>query len=216
MADADPKDGLDVEALGKLYKSGFADLDEHFVMLQDLMVKTVGGRLKAVEECDEEEAEEDDAEGDEEESDGEEADGDAPQILECEDEDEFEEVMRVLGLQSVTVTETGDLRLPNGSLAAHRDVAYIYRQRGVRKDADQLALAGPKKQKRAQLMLSNGGSGCLKIAMSKSQQKKEGKFIIAVLREKNKQHMRQGVTNNIFSRSATKIRTGRGDCSNGR
>merc|ERR1711903_431166 len=101
--------------------------------------------------------------------DEEEEDSDADEVVECENEDEFEEVMRVLGLQPVTITDTGDLRLPNGSIAAHRDVSYIYRQRGTR--TDQVALAGGRRNaKRSQLMLGNAAtSGCLKIAMSKRQ-----------------------------------------------
>lgn len=32
------------------------------------------------------------------------------EIVECDDEEEFEEVMRILGLQQATVLENGDLR----------------------------------------------------------------------------------------------------------
>merc|ERR1719162_1963528 len=50
MCEANPKDGLDVEALAKLYESGLADLDNHFKMLQDLLVKRKPKELKAVQE----------------------------------------------------------------------------------------------------------------------------------------------------------------------
>lgn len=163
---------------------------------------------------DDEENEDEDLEEDEEEE-----DSDADEVVECEDEDEFEEIMRVLGLQPVTLTDTGDLRLPNGSVATHRDVSYIYRQRGTR--TDQVALAGngnPRWQKRAQLMLGNAAtSGCLKIAMTRRQEAREGKRIIAVLRERQHYEMRLGIAHNtVNQRMKTRIRTGRGDCSNGR
>lgn len=214
MCKVDPKDGLDVVALGKLYESGLADLDEHFTMLQDLLVKNRKKPLKAVEENDEE----DEDEAEEIDEDGESEEGDEDEVVECEDEDEFEEVMRVLGLQQMTILDNGDLKLPNGSVAVHRDVSYIYRQRGQRMDpSDKLAIAGEKKpwKRRAQLMLSNGTAGCLKIAMSQRQEAKEGKRIIAVLRRQSIEHLRIGMTGNRHA-TATKIRTGRGDCSNGR
>jgi len=214
MCEADPKEGFDVEALGRLYESGLAVLDEHWKMLQELLVKRKAKPLKAIVEEDE------DAEGSESE-DGEDGsdDEDAPDVVECEDEDEFEEVMRILGLQAVTITETGDLRLPNGSVATHRDVSYIYAQRGVRPDAKQLALqgGGSKTMKRAQLMLSNAGSGCLKMAVSQRQEARQGKMIIAVLKRKNFYEMKLGMHANVINKAGkTKIRTGRGDMSNGR
>jgi len=217
MGNADPKEGLDLEGLRKLYADGFADLDAHFRILQDLLVKK-HKKLKAVEEedeGDEEDAEEEDGEDDgDDEEDGED-DGEEDEVVECDDEDEFEEVMRVLGLQKVNITATGDLQLPNGSIAAHRDVSYIYRQRGVR--TDQVALQGSKRlQKRAQLMLSNSSAGCLKMAVSKRQEGREGKRIIAFLRTKHTKEMRLGITMNTVNRNPGKIRTGRGDCSNGR
>lgn len=219
MCEADPKDGLDVEALSKLYAAGFADLNEHFGMLQDLLIKTKKKSLKVVEEgdedqADEEEVDESDPERDKEEGDSE--DDEEDEILECEDEDEFEEVMAILGLQAVTITPEGDLRLPNGSTAAHRDVSHIYKQRGVR--MDQMAITSTRNAKgRSQLMLSNGTSGCLKIAVSRRQEAKEGKRIIAVLRERAYNEMRLGMAQNILQkRQRTKIRTGRGDMSNGR
>merc|ERR1719221_235344 len=141
MCEVEPEEGLDVEALGKLYAAGLADLDQHFSTLQDLIVKRRRTPLTVVDEEgdegeDEEEVGEEDGEGDEEED-----DDDADEVLECEDEDEFDEVMRVLGLQPVTILPTGDLRLPNGCVATHRDVQHIYRQRGVRMDQNQLAIA---------------------------------------------------------------------------
>jgi len=213
MADADPKDGLDVTALAKLYAGGFADLNEHFAMLQDLLIKSKKKPLKAVQEEDENE---DDNEEDEDED--AESGGEEDEIVECEDEDEFEEVMRVLGLHSVTITESGDLRLPNGGTACHRDVSYIYRQRGVRNT--ELALSsGPKKLRRAQLMLSGDsrGGNCDKVAISQRQEAREGKRIIAVLRRRQTEYMRLGITHNTaLQHNKSHIRTGRGDCSNGR
>merc|ERR1712070_482024 len=69
MGGAEPKDGLDVEALAKLYADGFADLDDHFKVLQDLLVNKAKAKkpLKPVQENDEEDAEESEEEGDEDE-----------------------------------------------------------------------------------------------------------------------------------------------------
>jgi len=220
MADVDPEEGLDVEALGRLYADGFADLDEHFTMLQELLVKRRRKPLKVVEEGDEDEdeADEESEEEEEPETDEEEADEeDGDQIVECEDEDEFEEVMKILGLQPVTILDNGDLRLPNGNVATHRDVQYIYRQRGVRPDQLALSAGNSKPLRRSQLMLSNSTAGCSKIAMSRRQEAKEGKRIIAVLRQKQYHEMRMGLQTNMIQNSKRKtIRTGRGDMSAGR
>merc|ERR1740117_2220860 len=121
MCEANPKDGLDVEALFKLYEGGFADLDEHFKMLQDLLCKPKAKVLKAVEEGDED-AEDDEEDDDDDDEDGESEDDEGDDLIECEDEDEFAEVMRVLGLEAVSITDAGDLRLPNGRTVCHRDV----------------------------------------------------------------------------------------------
>jgi hypothetical protein len=219
MCEANPEEGLDVEALGKLYAAGLADLEQHFATLQDLIVQRKKKPLAIVEEEDDEgdvgdeEVEEEDDEGDEEED---EEDGD--EIVECEDEDEFDEVMRIFGMQAVSINENGDLRLPNGCVATHRDVQHIYRQRGARMDQSQIAMyKGANVQKRSLLMLSNSTAGCLKIAMTHRQETKEGKRIVAVLREKQYQDMRMGIRNTMLQgKHRTKIRTGRGDMSAGR
>merc|ERR1711879_47856 len=92
-------------------------------------------------------------------SDGEDADSDSEtEVVECEDEEEFEEVMRILGLQPAKLDDNGDLRLPNGVVAAHRDVAHIYRQRG--QHFGQLATIPQKsKSKHCALMMSSSESG---------------------------------------------------------
>jgi hypothetical protein len=227
MCEVNPKDGLDVEALGKLYASGLADLDEHFKMLQELLIKRKKKPLKAVLEEDEDDDDEADGEGaesdgeDDDDEEGDESEDDEDEVVECEDEDEFEEVMRVLGLQRVTVTDTGDLRLPNGSVATHRDVSYIYRQRGVRPDQQQLQAAQTGKSKhmrRAQLMLSAAGSGNVKMALSQRQEARQGRMIIAILRNKHNKEFQLGMSMNVVNKAikGTKIRTGRGDMSNGR
>lgn len=211
MASADPDEGIDVKGLEKLYTDGFADLDAHFKMLQDLLVQKHKRPMQTVEEGDED-AEDDDDEGEESEEEDEEVD----EVLECDDEDEFEEVLRVLGLQKVQIDDNGDLRLPNGATACHRDVSYIYKQRGVRQT--DIVLSGPRKTARAQLMLTNSSSGCQGMAISRRQEARQGKQILAILRSKQHYEMRLGMTqgNLLQKRNATKIRTGRGDCSNGR
>jgi len=160
MAGADPEEGVDAEALESLYAGGLADLDAHFVVLQDLLMRKLAGRRggrrmkvggatgllgkskdKIVEDEETEDDEEEDGDEDSDEEDDEEDGSDtSAEILECEDEDEFKEVMRVLGLQPATLMDNGDLRLPNGHVAVHREVAHIWKQRGTR--TGQLALPG--------------------------------------------------------------------------
>lgn len=193
QAGADPKEGLDMEALAQLYAEGFADLEEHFQVLEDILAKKLSNKnaltglapRKEVQEDDEDDEDEDDEEEDDAESSG-------TEIVECDDEAEFEEVMRVLGLQPATVLDNGDLRLPNGMVAANRDVAHIWKQRGSR--VGPLALAGGRsgvKSVRAHLMLANDAAG--RVELTKREQKREGKRVIAVLKEKNKQEMRLGI-----------------------
>jgi len=219
MAGAKPKDGLDAEDLNKLYEGGFADVNEHFKVLQDLLVKKtkkahedMKNDLKTVKEEDEDE--------DSDEEDGESEEDNDHDVLECEDEDEFQEVMRVLGLQPVSLTETGDLRLPNGNIAVNRDVSYIYKQRGARADAITLAGHSSRPDRhRSQLMLGNSpnANGSMKIAMTKRQEARDKRMIIAVLRKQSTEYMRLGEKHNTaLQKNKARIATGRGDCSNGR
>eukprot|EP00931_Biecheleriopsis_adriatica_P079315 TRINITY_DN5271_c0_g1_i1.p1 TRINITY_DN5271_c0_g1~~TRINITY_DN5271_c0_g1_i1.p1 ORF type:complete len:559 (-),score=124.41 TRINITY_DN5271_c0_g1_i1:156-1775(-) len=214
----DPRRGLDYEALGQLYAEGFADLDEHFSVLQDLLAQKLSSR-KAASQLrkvkDEKQEDEEDDEGSEEGSDDD-GDSSGTEIVECDDEAEFEEVMRVLGLQPATVLDNGDLRLPSGMIAVNRDVAYIWKQRGTR--CDQLAVAGgtrSSKRVRAQLMLSNGSSG--KAEFTKREMKREGKRVIAVLKEQQKAAMKLGMQMNVIQKGKPqKFRTLTGDASGGR
>ncbi|CAK9045424.1 unnamed protein product [Durusdinium trenchii] len=217
QAGADPKEGLDMEALAQLYAEGFADLEEHFQVLEDILAKKLSNKnaltglapRKEVQEDDEDDEDEDDEEEDDAESSG-------TEIVECDDEAEFEEVMRVLGLQPATVLDNGDLRLPNGMVAANRDVAHIWKQRGSR--VGPLALAGGRsgvKSVRAHLMLANDAAG--RVELTKREQKREGKRVIAVLKEKNKQEMRLGMQmNSVLKGRPKKFRTLMGDASGGR
>jgi len=227
-AGVEPKEGLDAEALGSLYDAGLADLDAHFAVLRDLLAQKLRKRGQAAREAQladiaegagedgasESEDDEDGGEDGEEESD---SDADSAEVLECEDEDEFEEVMRVLGLRPATLDDNGDLRLPNGAVAAHRDVAHIWRQRGVR-TGGQLAVRGGARPgpRRMNLMLSNSPAGADKVAMSQRAHAREGKRIIAVLRAKNHEYMKVGMNNNRLQTKTRKIRTGFGDASGGR
>jgi len=137
-------------------------------------------------------------------------------VVECDDEDEFEEVMRILGLKAASVLPNGDLRLPSGVVAANRDVAYIFKQRG--NHSNQLMLAGgSSKSKRCPLMLSNSPSGAVALALTHRQQAREGKKIIAVLRHQQHEQMRLGMRQNLLRiKRRTKIRTQFGDASGGR
>lgn len=73
-----------------------------------------------------------------------------PIIHEVEDEAEFERLRKAYGLKKASVTPTGNLQLPNGSVATHRDLHYVFRQRGQRADPADL-----ERQRRARKALAN-------------------------------------------------------------
>mmetsp|Transcript_72413 Transcript_72413/g.151122 ORF Transcript_72413/g.151122 Transcript_72413/m.151122 type:complete len:181 (+) Transcript_72413:128-670(+) len=173
-------------------------------------VSREGGRDEGGGREDEEE-EEDDEEGDEEDS-----DSDSTEILECDDEDEFEEVMRILGLQKVQVLETGDIRLPSGKVAVHRNVAHIYKQHLGR--FSDLVVANNNNSKatrgRPVLALSNGAAS--QINMSQRERTKENRKVIAVIKKQARSDLWLGMKANKMQRKCLKIRTGMGDASGGR
>eukprot|EP00927_Polykrikos_kofoidii_P025652 TRINITY_DN23005_c0_g1_i1.p1 TRINITY_DN23005_c0_g1~~TRINITY_DN23005_c0_g1_i1.p1 ORF type:complete len:560 (-),score=136.81 TRINITY_DN23005_c0_g1_i1:141-1694(-) len=217
ISGAKSHEGLDEEMLAAVYEGGIANLDAHFAILQELLSKRKPKAKK--EEAAKKEGEESEGEDEEDDESDDGSEGDT-EVVECEDEDEFEEVMRVLGLQQVTMTPTGDLKLPSGIVATHRDVQHIYQQRGRRLDAQQLAeyksAHSGSLHKRAQLMLSNAPAGCM-VAVSKRQEAREGKRIVAVLKRKQGDEMRLGLQKNILQTNRkTKIRCGMGDHSGGR
>jgi len=218
QAGANPDVGLDVEELGKLYKAGLADLEEHFSILQDLLSKKLEAKKnKGKSRGSTEEPEEEEEDAEEEESDEEDdVDSECTEVVECEDEDEFEEVMRILGLKAASVLPNGDLRLPSGAVATNRDISYIFKQRG--NHSNQLMLAGgSSRSKRTPLMLSNSPSSALALALTHRQQAREGKKIIAVLRQQQHEQMRMGMRQNLLRiKRRTKIRTQFGDASGGR
>eukprot|EP00439_Symbiodinium_sp_Y106_P062860 s3782_g9.t1 len=231
QANADPRQGLSVEALGQLYVEGFADLERHFAILEELLAKKLSSRKAVLQakrikqeaskdssgssELEEEDDEAEDSE--EEDDDSEDDDSSGTEIVECDDEAEFEEVMRILGLQQATVLDNGDLRLPNGMVAANRDVAHIWRQRGTRNGQLMYAFRAGRlggKSVRAHLMLANDAVG--KVELTRRQQQREGKRVIAVLREKQKQEMRLGMQmNTALKGKPKKFRTLMGDASGG-
>lgn len=224
-AGADPEEGLDTDALERLYDEGLADLDTHFKLLQDLLTQKLASRskkpLKSVGEKENEDEDDDDdddddaAEGEESEDDDDDADSDTTEVIECEDEDEFEEVMRVLGLVSAEIMDNGDIRLPSGRIAINRDVAHIWKQRGTRFTGE-LVLAGSRPKERPMFALSNGDSCSGKVAMTIRQVKCENKKVIAVLKKSAVWDMKMGIKNNKMQRKCLKIRTGLGDASGGR
>eukprot|EP00397_Hematodinium_sp_SG-2012_P012960 GEMP01013146.1.p1 GENE.GEMP01013146.1~~GEMP01013146.1.p1 ORF type:complete len:486 (+),score=103.96 GEMP01013146.1:30-1460(+) len=147
-------------------------------------------------------------------------DEDDYEIKECHDEDEFKKLMEEYGLQPCSITLTGDLRLPDGSVAAHRQYHYIYRQRGRRLTDEERrlkhkAVGG---SRRALLMLSNAQStGVCRIAVSSRQRTVQGKQIIAVLRQQQKSNKLLGMKQNVMqTRYLPRIRSIRGDAAGGR
>jgi len=202
-----------------LYSEGLPDLDAHFSVLQDVLAKRRDKKAKGKAADGEPAIEEEDGEDDEDDDD---SDGDT-EVIECEDEDEFEEVMRVLGLEPVRVTETGDLRLPNGNVATNRSVQHIYKQRGGRIDNDGLVLyggashqGGPKVRVRSQLMLSNANCADLRMAVSSRAQRKEGKRIVCILKKQQQSDMRLGLKRNLLlTNKRVTHSTGMGDHTGG-
>jgi len=223
ISGADPKKGVDAGALTALYNHGLANLDEHFAMLQDLLCTRLtslrqegGGKEDSGNE--EEKGKEKGDEGEDDDGDNSCSSGET-EVLECDDEDEFEEVLRILGLQPATVTENGDLRLPNGLVAGNRDVAHIWKQRGQR--LTQLAVAARNNSRpatRSALMLSNSAASYSGVMMTHRQQLRESKKMVAVLRRSQKEEVRMGIHQNMLQRAhhMTKIRTTFGDASGGR
>jgi len=163
-------------------------------------------------EEEEEEDEEDEEQGEgeeqeEEEEDDDEAGSSGTELLECEDEDEFEEVLRVLGLQPATLSENGDLRLPNGAVAAHRDVAHIWRQRGQHFGA--LAQSSGTAHARPAL--------CAAATVAQRQQARESRRYIAVLRQQQRSELKLGIkASDLHKQKGLKVRTVYGDASGGR
>merc|ERR1711879_520211 len=87
--------------------------------------------------------------------------------------------------------DNGDLLLPNGGVATHREVQYIYRQRGQRMTDGQLVARGTSyapRRGRAQLMLANAPAG-VQLAIQKEEIKQRKKYI-AVLRKRERYELK--------------------------
>jgi len=182
-------EGITVEGLAKLYKDQLHTLEEDFEKLGDDWVDI-----------------------------GEDSEFD---VKECETQEEFERVMAEFGLEPAQILPSGDLKLPTGNIAAHRDFFYIYRQRGRRmtpEERREKCRAVADGSVRSRLMLGNGNSpGMCHIALSKRQERNQGKQIIAVLRTQQKSDRRRGEKQNIIQKKRTpKFRTQLGDAAGGR
>lgn len=157
---AETGEGLDSAALLRLYAAGWADIHAHF------------SALSSEGECIPCEAES------------------SAHVYECEDEEEFEEMMRTLGLVLVDVDESGDLRLPGGATAASRNGdGPGLRRRGRRLE---LALPGSTAGTRDAVRFG-GGAGETRIAVSQ-QMSAESRIaqrqVFAVLRKTKHEEMR--------------------------
>lgn len=141
-------------------------------------------------------------------------------VKECKDEAEFEKVMKELGLEKAHITDTGDLKLPTGRLAAPRELRYIYRQRG-RRLTDEERRAKCKEvadgSVRQPLMIGNGRTGTCQIAVSRREIQRTGKQVIAVLRHEQRSERRRGEKQNIIQkRRMGKFNSILGDAAGGR
>merc|ERR1719201_1575704 len=117
------------------------------------------------------------------------ASGDLLEVHECEDEDEFAAVLQQYGLERAELLPSGDLRLPNGNVACHRSVAYVYRQkfRPVKGDTDR-AQEARLQDKRRQLCLTGvrDGQGASAAALTLAVGLRKAK-------EQSKQYMKLGI-----------------------
>jgi hypothetical protein len=217
--DADPSEGLDADALAKLYKEGLADLETQFAAVQAIALKPKAkpdATQSASSTQDGTTAEEEDDEEDEDEWEDE-LDSDENEIVECEDEDEFDEVMKLYGLKQFEVLPNGNLQLPSGAVATHRSLAYVFKQRGLRENAP----PGPCKRKalgdrlQTPLMIagmSGAGSGnnagaICKIAVSQRQAGRMGKQMIAVLRKEARHQLKVGMSRNTLDKRFMRLST---------
>ncbi|CAD7970057.1 unnamed protein product [Amoebophrya sp. A25] len=123
----------------------------------------------------------------------------------CDDEEEFQRICKALDLKVAKILPTGNLRLPDGSEAAHRSLRYIYRQRGLHIRSAASASAA-KAQKAigggffARLALQNGAQH---MQIGISQLKKQGRQVMAIKREDQKRFMKQGIKDTIINRKRT-------------
>jgi pre-60S factor REI1 len=143
---------------------------------------------------------EDEDEGEWEECDSD-ASGELLEVHECEDEDEFAEVLQRYGLERAELLPSGDLKLPNGNVACHRSVAYVYRQKFRPVRGDDRAIEGRLQEKRRQLCLTGVRDGqgasvaALTLAVGARRVKQQNRQVLAILREQNKQWMNLGLVN---------------------
>jgi pre-60S factor REI1 len=186
--------------------SPYYDFSEsHKEIVTKLGVKP-GRMLPVSEEETTAESGEDDKKDDDEEGEWEDCDSDASgellEVHECDDEDEFAAVLAKYGLERAEMLPSGDLRLPNGNVACHRSVAYVYRQkfRPIRGDTAQ-AQEGRLHEKRRQLCLTGVRDGqgasvtALTLAVGARKVKQQNRQVLAILREQNKQWMNLGIIN---------------------
>lgn len=143
-------------------------------------------------------------------------------VKEAKDEEEFERLMKEFGLERAQILPNGDLKLPSGNIAAHRQFHYIYKQRGRRwteEERRNKCQAIADGAVRNNLMIGNGRSvaGSTQIAVSKREMHRQGKQIIVMLRHQQKRRRRLGEKQNIIQkRTMGKFTSILGDAAGGR
>mmetsp|Transcript_22441 Transcript_22441/g.49037 ORF Transcript_22441/g.49037 Transcript_22441/m.49037 type:complete len:405 (+) Transcript_22441:43-1257(+) len=117
-----------------------------------------------------------------------EADEDGLEVVECENEEEFKKVMEELGLQRAEILPSGDLQLPDGSVATHRQWAYIYRQKNLHLSGRKLlgtqilALEDAKERRQHKGLMRDQNVA----RFATPEEKRHRKYMIAVLKSQNK------------------------------
>jgi len=180
-----PNRGLHEDGLAQLCEMGIINLDVYFRALQQQSQWTdIGEQLEDDELVNEILSEVDDT---------------AVHIYECENEDEFEEMVEGLGLERLKrdLDAAGRLRLPGGKTAASKTTTLS------RRDKDAFAVKPHHKGEIPSIkeLIRRGAIGELQIAL---QQRKDffeqGKQVLAVLRKDNDRRIRLGLDVNKSKR----------------
>ncbi|CEM11799.1 unnamed protein product [Vitrella brassicaformis CCMP3155] len=131
--------------------------------------------------------------------------------IDISDEEDFGAILEQYGLSSAEVTATGNLKLPDGREAAHRSVAYVYRQRIPNRTppGGPVAAALQDKTNNPRLMLTEGKELTADEKMEKRRLRKE---TASILKRHLAEQTRLGVKSNRLARNIVRSE----QCSSGR
>merc|ERR1712137_420059 len=180
-----PNRGLHEDGLSQLCEMGIIDLDVYFSALhQQPQWTDIGEQVEDDEQVNEILSEVDDT---------------AMHVYECENEDEFEEMVEGLGLERLKrdFDASGRLQLPGGKTAASKTTSL------ARRDKESPAFKPHHKGEIPSIkeLLCRGTTGELQIALQRRKDFfEQEKQVLAVLRKDNKRRIRLGVDVNKSKR----------------